>query len=105
VQSHNVGMVQLRHDGRLPLQVLPDVAILDLAESHHLQGDLLLQDDVVGQDHLAEGSFAEGCRGDLIVPDGAGEDAFNTRYSTTVQSPESLLHRVHLRSPPLLCSL
>ena len=69
MQSDNVGMVELRHDGRLPLHGLPDVGILDLAESHHLQGNLLLQDDVVGQDHLAEGSLAESCRSESIVSD------------------------------------
>ena len=32
VQGDNIGMVQLRHDGRLPLQVLGDVRVLDLVK-------------------------------------------------------------------------
>ena len=71
MQSHNVGMVQLDHDVSLSLQCLPDVGILDLAESHHLQGNLLLQDDVVCQHHLAEGALAKSGRCELIVADGA----------------------------------
>ena len=73
MQSHNVRMVELRHDVSLSLQGLPDVGILDLAESHHFESNLLLQDDVVGQDHLAEGSLAEGCRSESIVSDMAGK--------------------------------
>ena len=40
-------MVQLPHDGRLPLQVLGDVGVLDLVKHHHLQSHLLVQNDVV----------------------------------------------------------
>ena len=71
MQSHNVRMVELRHDVSLSLQGLPDVGILDLAESHHLEGNLLLQDGVVGQDHFAEGALAKSSRCELIVADGA----------------------------------
>ena len=42
-------MVQLCHDGRLPLQVLGDVGVLDLVKRYHLQSNLLVQNDVVGQ--------------------------------------------------------
>ena len=71
MQSHNVRMVELRHDVSLSLQGLPDVGILDLAESHHFESNLLLQDDVVGQDHLAEGALSKSGRCELIVADGA----------------------------------
>ena len=37
-------------DGRLPLQVLGDLGLLDLVKCHHLQSHLLVQNDVVGQD-------------------------------------------------------
>ena len=49
-------MVQLGHDGRLPLQVLGDVGILDLVKYHHLQSHLLVQNDVVvvGQEHVSK---------------------------------------------------
>ena len=60
-------MVQLPHDGRLPLQVLGDVGVLDLVKRHHLQSHLLVQNDVVGQDHFAEGPLAKGGWGQLVV--------------------------------------
>ena len=55
--------------GRLPLQVLGDVGVLDLAKCHHLQSHLLVQYDVVGQDHFAEGPLAKGGWGQLVVAD------------------------------------
>ena len=36
-------------DGRLPLQVLGDLGLLDLVKCHHLQSHLLVQNDGVGQ--------------------------------------------------------
>ena len=57
-------MVQLCHDGRLPLQVLGDVGVLDLVKCHHLQSHLLVQNDVVGQV-----TFSKGGRGQLAVVD------------------------------------
>ena len=87
MQSDNVGMVELRHDGRLPLQVLPGVGILDLADSDHLQGHLLVQDDVVGQDHLAEGSLAESCRSESIVSDVAGKYVMRCLSSNSITPP------------------
>ena len=60
-------MVQLRHDGSLPLQVLGDVGVLDLVKRHHLHSHLLVQNDVVGQDHFAKRSLAKGGWGQLVV--------------------------------------
>ena len=42
-----------RHDGRLPLQVLGDIGVVDLVKRHHLWSHLLVQNDVVvvGQEH------------------------------------------------------
>ena len=62
-------VVQHRHEGRLPLQVLGDVGILDLVKCHHLQSHLLVQNDVVGKDHFAEGPLAKGGWGQLVVAD------------------------------------
>ena len=45
------GLAQLCHDGRLPLQVLGDVGVLDIVKCHHLQSHLLVHDDVAGQQH------------------------------------------------------
>ena len=56
-------------DGRLPLQVLGDLGLLDLVKCHHLQSHLLVQNDVVGQDHFAEGPLAKGGWGQLVVAD------------------------------------
>ena len=52
-------MSWVSHDGRLPLQVLGDVGILDLVKYHHLQSHLLVQDDVVGQLHIAKGGWGQ----------------------------------------------
>ena len=57
-------MLQFGHDGRLPLQVLGDVGILDLVKYHHLQSHLLVQNDVIGQLHIAKGGW-----GQLVVAD------------------------------------
>ena len=46
-------MVQLLHDGRLSLQVLGDVGVVDLAKRRHLRCHLLVQDGLVGQVHVA----------------------------------------------------
>ena len=46
--------------GRLPLQVLGDVGVLDLVKCHHLQSHLLVQIDVVGQVHVATGPLGWG---------------------------------------------
>ena len=50
------GSVQLCHDGRLPLQVLGDVGVVDLVKRHHLWSHLLVQNDVVvvGQEHVSK---------------------------------------------------
>ena len=55
-------MVQLRHDGRLLLQVLGDIGVIDLVKCSHPQNHRLVQDDVSG--HLQKG-----CRGQLVVAD------------------------------------
>ena len=47
------------HDGRLPLQVLGDVGVLDLVKRHHLQSHLLVQNDVVGQVTFAKGGWGQ----------------------------------------------
>ena len=67
-------MVQLPHDGRLPLQVLGDVGVLDLVKRHHLQSYLLVQNDVVGQDHFAKGPLAKGGWGQLVVANRTGNN-------------------------------
>ena len=67
-------MVQLRHDGSLPLQVLGDVWVLDLVKCHHLQSHLLVQNDVVGQDHFAKGPLAKGGWGQLVVANRTGNN-------------------------------
>ena len=45
-----------RHDGRLPLQVLGDIGVVDLVKRHHLWSHLLVQNDVVvvGQEHVSK---------------------------------------------------
>ena len=53
------GVVQLRHDGRLPLQVLGDVVVLDLVKCRHLQSD------VVGQVHVVKGGWGHLVVGEL----------------------------------------
>ena len=58
-------MVQLGHDGRLPLQVLGDVGVVDLVKRHHLWSHLLVQNDVVGQEHVSK--WAKGDWGQLVV--------------------------------------
>ena len=55
-------MVQLRHDGRLLLQVLGDIGVIDLVKWSHLQNHWLAQNDVSG--HLQKG-----CRGQIVVAD------------------------------------
>ena len=45
LEGDDGGVVQLGHDGRLPLQVLGDVGAVDLAQRHHLRCHLLVQDD------------------------------------------------------------
>ena len=53
----------------LPFQVLGDAGILDLVKRHHLQSHLLVQYDVVGQDHFAEGPLSKDGWGQLVVAD------------------------------------
>ena len=67
VEGDNVGVTQVCHDGGLPLQVLRDVGVLDLVKRHHLESHLLVENDVVGQNHFAEGPLAESGRGQLVV--------------------------------------
>ena len=52
----DVGVVQLGQDGRLPLQVLGDIGVVDLVKRHHLWSHLLVQNDVVvvGQEHVSK---------------------------------------------------
>ena len=47
-------MVQLGHDGRLPLQVLGDIGVIDLVKRHHLWSHLLVQNDVVGHEYVSK---------------------------------------------------
>ena len=54
-----------RHDGRLPLQVLGDIGVVDLVKRHHLWSHLLVQNDVVGQEHVSK--WAKGDWGQLVV--------------------------------------
>ena len=58
-------MVQLGHDGRLPLQVLGDVRVVDRVKRHHLWSHLIVQNDVVGQEHVSK--WAKGDWGQLVV--------------------------------------
>ena len=60
VEEYNDWVVQLCHDGRLLLQVLGYIRVLDLVKCSHLQSHLLAQNDVNG--HLQKG-----CRGQLVV--------------------------------------
>ena len=54
-QGDDDGVVQLLHDGRLPLQTLGDVGVVDLVKRRHLQSHLLLlqTDWLVDQVHIA----------------------------------------------------
>ena len=70
MESNNIGVVESGHDGCFSLDILLHIGILNLAERHHLQGDILVQDDVVGQHDLAEGSLANGDGGQLVVTNG-----------------------------------
>ena len=45
-QGDDDGVVQLCHDGRLRLQVLGDVGVLDLVKFHHLQSHLPVHKDI-----------------------------------------------------------
>ena len=49
-----------RHDGRLPLQVLGDVGVVDVV----MQSYLFVQDDAVGQVYDCQGGW-----GQLVVAD------------------------------------
>ena len=55
-----------RHDGRLPLQVLGDMGVVDLVKRHHLWSHLLVQNDVVVvvQEHVSK--WAKGDWGQQI---------------------------------------
>ena len=57
VQGDGDGVVQLGHDGRLPLQVLGDVGAVDLAQRHHLRCHLLVQDDSSARSTLPKDPF------------------------------------------------
>ena len=58
-------MVQLGHKGRLPLQVLGDVGVVDRVKRHHLWSHLLVQNDFVRQQHVSK--WAKGDWGQLVV--------------------------------------
>ena len=58
-------MVQLGHDGRLPLQVLGDVRVVDRVKRHHLWSHLLVQNDVIRQGHISK--WEKGNWGQLVV--------------------------------------
>ena len=51
-----------RHDGRLPLQVLGDIGVVDFVKCSHLQNHWLAQDEVSGHSQ-------KGCWGQLVVDD------------------------------------
>ena len=57
LQGAGDGVVQLLHDGRLPLQVLADVGVLDLVKCHHVQ-----QPGSRRQRALCQGWLACSCR-------------------------------------------
>ena len=52
-------VVESGHDGSFSLEILHHLWVLNLREGHHLQSNLLVQDDVVGHLHLAVASFAK----------------------------------------------
>ena len=56
LHGYDDGVVQLRHDGSLPLQVLGDIGVVDLVKRHHLWSNLLVQNDVVvvSQGHVSK---------------------------------------------------
>ena len=64
LQGDGAGVVQLLHDGRLPLQVLGDKGVLDLVWRHHLQSHSLVQNGVVGHVQIGKGGW-----GQLVVAD------------------------------------
>ena len=51
--------------GRLPLQVLGDVGVVDRVKRHHLWIHLLVQNDFVRQQHVSK--WAKGDWGQLVV--------------------------------------
>ena len=90
-----VGMVHLRHDGRLPLQVLGDVGVLDLVKCHHLQGHLLVQNDVVSQVHIAKGGW-----GQLVVTDWTGKIISKSFHGHRNHHNTNHCHNLYLRTRP-----
>ena len=66
-KRNNDGVVHLGHDGRLPLQVLGDVGVVDRVKRHHLWSHLLVQNDFVRQQHVSK--WAKGDWGQLVVAD------------------------------------
>ena len=73
-------MVESGHDVGFPLDVLPHIWIFNLRESHHLQGHLLVQDDVVGQLHLAKASLAKNNRRELLISNGCQSSVINSHF-------------------------
>ena len=69
VKGDDVGMVQLRHDLGLSLEVLHDVGIFDLVQPDDLDGNFLLGDQMSGQFHFAVGTFTETGTQELVVAD------------------------------------
>ena len=83
-------MLQLGHDGRLPLQVLGDVGVVDLVKRHHLWSHLLVQNDVVvvGQGHISK--WAKGDWGQLVVAYWTEKSSFNHCHDRLNQHKQSL---------------
>ena len=57
LQGDCAGVVQLLHDGRLPLQVVEDVGDVDHVKRHHLRSHLLAQDGSSARSTLPKDPF------------------------------------------------
>ena len=67
MDSDNIRMIQLGHYIGLAPEVLLDVRILDLLGLNDLEGNLLVEDVMVGQLNFAERSLSNPQRKKLIV--------------------------------------
>ena len=71
-----------RHDGRLPLQVLGDIGVVDLVKRHHLWSHLLVQNDVIRQGHVSK--WEKGDWGQLVVANWTEKSPFNHCHNLNI---------------------
>ena len=70
LQGDDAGVVQLLHEGRLPLQVVGDVGDVDHVKRRHLRSHLLAQDGSSTRSTLPKDPFPrEVTSGQLVVAD------------------------------------